>query len=390
MTSSYYNVFTRLVSRKRTPLNVIFGRFRGIYKPLWIMPILLAVLSILMMLSTSYDDGIVISREVIVQSVAYGIGLVLVLFLVNIEYTRFQEWIRPIYIGSIILLLSVYLPVIGVEHYGARSWINLGFMDFQPSEIVKITFILVMADYLDRHQRDLRHFTGLGKAMLYAAPFILIVVKDDLGSALVFIAIWIAMVFYAGLDYKIFFQCAMATVVMIPFVYHFMADHQKERIDAFLHPSNLSLEGNYQVYQSKIAIGSGGVFGKGLFHGTQKGLEYLPVRNSDFIFSVICEELGFVGGALVIGIYCWFIYSIARTARDCGDNFGSLLVMGIIGMLAFQIFENIAMTMGIMPVTGITLPFLSYGGSSIVSAMIALGFVMNVAIKNKDVSFNEH
>ena len=120
-------------------MNVIFGRFRGIYKPLWIMPILLAVLSILMMLSTSYDDGIVISREVIVQSVAYGIGLVLVLFLVNIEYTRFQEWIRPIYIGSIILLLSVYLPVIGVEHYGARSWINLGFMDFQPSEIVKIT-----------------------------------------------------------------------------------------------------------------------------------------------------------------------------------------------------------------------------------------------------------
>ena len=363
------------------------GRFRGIYKPLWIMPVLLAALSILMMFSTSYDDGIVISREVIIQTLAYAIGLVLVLIIVNIEYDHFRDWIIWIYIGSLVLLLLVYVPVIGVEHYGARSWINLGFMDFQPSEIVKITFMILFADYLDKHRKDLRSYTGLGKAVLYCAPFIVIVLKEDLGSALVFAAIWITMIFYAGLDYKIFAKCATAVILMIPVAYRFMAPHQKVRIDAFLHPSNLSLEGNYQVYQSKIAIGSGGFFGKGLFHGTQKSLEFLPVRNSDFIFSVICEELGFIGGAAVIGIYSWFLYAIARTARTCQDNFGSYIVVGVIGMLSFQIFENIAMTMGLMPVTGITLPFLSYGGSSIISNMIALGFVLNVAVKNKEIQF---
>ena len=351
------------------------------------MPLLLAILSITMMVSTSYDDGIVISREVIVQSAAYVIGIGLILSIINIDYTVFQDVIKWIYIGSIVLLLLVYVPFIGVEHFGARSWINLGFMDVQPSEIVKITFMILLADYLEKHKNDLRTFTGLGKVILYCAPFILIVVKEDLGSALVFIAIFIAMVFYAGLDYRVFAKCAAVVILLIPFAYRFMAPHQKVRIDAFLHPNNLSLEGNYQVYQSKIAIGSGGLFGKGLFHGTQKSLKFLPVRNSDFIFSVICEELGFIGGACVIVIYAWLIYAIARVARTCKDMFGSLIVIGIIGMLSFQIFENIAMTMGIMPVTGITLPFLSYGGSSIISNMISLGFVYNIAIKNREIQF---
>lgn len=362
-------------------------QFQDLYKPLLIMPLLLAILSITMMVSTSYDDGIVISREVIVQSAAYVIGIGLILIIINIDYTVFQDVIKWIYIGSIVLLLLVYVPFIGVEHFGARSWINLGFMDVQPSEIVKITFMILLADYLEKHKNDLRTFTGLGKVILYCAPFILIVVKEDLGSALVFIAIFIAMVFYAGLDYRVFAKCAAVVILLIPFAYRFMAPHQKVRIDAFLHPNNLSLEGNYQVYQSKIAIGSGGLFGKGLFHGTQKSLKFLPVRNSDFIFSVICEELGFIGGACVIVIYAWLIYAIARVARTCKDMFGSLIVIGIIGMLSFQIFENIAMTMGIMPVTGITLPFLSYGGSSIISNMISLGFVYNIAIKNREIQF---
>ena len=362
-------------------------RFQNVYKPLLIMPLLLAILSITMMFSTSYDDGIVFSREVIVQSASYVIGVGLILIIVNIDYTVFQDLIKWIYIGSIGLLLLVYVPFIGVEHFGARSWINLGFMDVQPSEVVKITFMILFADYLEKHKNDLRTFAGLGRAILYCAPFIVIVLKEDLGSALVFIAIWIAMIFYAGLDYRVFAKCAAAVILMTPFAYRFMAPHQKVRIDAFLHPNNLSLQGNYQVYQSKIAIGSGGFFGKGLFHGTQKGLQFLPVRNSDFIYSVICEELGFIGGAAVIIIYAWFIYGIARVARTCKDTFGSLILIGIIGMLSFQIFENIAMTMGIMPVTGITLPFLSYGGSSIISNMISLGFVYNIAIKNREIQF---
>ncbi|MEG0391476.1 MAG: rod shape-determining protein RodA [Anaerovoracaceae bacterium] len=368
-------------------MNYFKNLFKGISKPLLLLPMALAIISITMMFSTSYRNGIVFSREVLIQSFAYFLGFILIIIIANMDYSVFQDFEKLLYIGSLVLLLLVYIPFVGVEQFGARSWINLGFMYFQPSEVVKITFILLFANYLQKHRDSLYSFKEIMKAAIYCAPFIAIILKEDLGSALVFLAVWVTMVFYAGIDYRLFAKCAGVTLLCIPISYRFMAAHQKVRIEAFLHPSNLALEGNYQVYQSKIAIGSGGFFGKGLFQGTQKELEFLPVRNSDFIFSVIVEELGFIGGALVIGIYSWLVFVMAKVAMLCKDFYGSLIVMGIIGMFTFQIFENIAMTMGIMPVTGITLPFLSYGGSSIISNMIALGFVINVAIKNRGVIF---
>jgi len=361
---------------------------RGTDKPLLLLPLALAVISITMMISTSYDDGIQLTdRTVIVQTTAYIIGFSLIILIANMDYSVFEEIEKRLYIGSIIFLLTVYIPGLGVEQFGARSWINLRITTFQPSEIVKITFILLFASYLKKHKDNLYTFKEIMKAALYCAPFILIVLKEDLGSALVFIVIWIVMIFYAGIDYKLFAKCTGATILCIPFAYKFMASHQKERIEAFLHPSNLNLGGNYQVWQSKIAIGSGGFFGKGLFHGTQKELEFLPVRNSDFIFSVVVEELGFIGGAVVIFLYSWLMYIITKVALRCKDLYGSLIVMGVLGMFIFQIFENIGMTMGVMPVTGITLPFLSYGGSSIIASMIAIGFVVNVAIKNRGLHY---
>lgn len=167
----------------------------------------------------------------------------------------------------------------------------------------------------------------------------------------------------------------------------FMADYQKERIEAFLHPENLDLMGNYQVWQSKIAIGSGGLTGKGLFNGTQKELDFIPVQTSDFIFSVVGEELGLIGGIIVIALFGVLLIRMTRVIRDALDFYGALVVTGIVGMFTFQIFENIAMTMGLMPVTGITLPFLSYGGSSILSNMIALGLVLDVGIRSKSINF---
>ncbi len=361
--------------------------FTGISKSLFLLPLGLALMSILMMFSTSYDNGIVFSREVLIQSFAYFLGTVAIVFVAQLDYSVFQDIRKWLYIGSIVLLLLVYVPGLGVVQFGARSWIDLRFMYFQPSEIVKITFIIIFADYLQRHSKNLHSFKGVLRAMLYSAPFILIVVKEDLGSTLVFLAIWITMVFYAGIDYKILGQCAVGTFLLIPIAYRFLASYQKERIDAFLHPDNLALGGNYQVFQSKTAIGSGGFFGKGLFQGTQKELEFLPVRSSDFIFSVIVEELGFLGGMTVLFLYSWLMLALIRVASSAKDVFGSLIVMGVIGMLSFQIFENIAMTMGIMPVTGVTLPFLSYGGSSVLAVMISLGLVINVAIKNRGVQF---
>ena len=361
--------------------------FKNISKPLLLIPFFFFAMSILMMFSTSYDNGIVVSRTVLIQTAAYILGFVVVVFLANMDYTVLQEFEKPLYIFSILFLLTPYLPFIGLQINGARSWINLGFTTFQPSEIVKITFVLLVANYLQRNKDKLYTFQSVVLAALYSAPFILIVLKDDFGSAVVFIIMWIVMLFFAGIDGKLFAKCAGATALCMPIAFRFLASYQQERITAFLHPDNLSLQGNYQIWMSKVAIGSGGFFGKGLFQGTQKDLNFLPVRNSDFVFAVVVEELGFIGGAALVAAYTWFIFSMAKVAYMAKDLYGTLIVMGFLGMFVFQIFENIAMCMGMMPATGITLPFISYGGSSVLSSMIALGLVINVAIRNRGVTF---
>ncbi|MDD4377637.1 MAG: rod shape-determining protein RodA [Eubacteriales bacterium] len=368
-------------------MNYFLNLIKNIDKVILSVVAILAVISIVMIGSTSYDGGFVFTRDVIVQTAAYIIGFVALIVVLSINYTFFNGLEKYLYIASVILLLLVYIPGLGVESFGARSWIDLKITTFQPSEIVKIFFVLIMAGYLDEHKDDLYNFKGLIKAGIVAAPIILIVLKEDLGSALVFAAIWVAMVFFAGIDYKVFAKFFALFLAAIPVAYTFLAPYQKERIEAFLHPSNLSLQGNYQVWQSKVAIGSGGIFGKGLFKGTQKELDFIPVQKSDFIFSVIGEELGLIGGIGIIGLFTILLIRLTKIVRDAVDFYGALIVVGFIGMFAFQIFENIAMTMGIMPVTGITLPFLSYGGSSIISNMIAVAFVLDIGMRSKTINF---
>lgn len=368
-------------------MNYFSNLIKNVDKVIVAIVAILAVLSILMIGSTSIHTEGFFSRDVIVQMAAYAIGLAGAVFIMSVNYTVLPGLEKYMYALSILLLLSVYIPGLGVELFGARSWIKLGPITIQPSEIVKILFILIMAGYLNEHKDDLYNFKGLIKSGLVAAPIILIVLKEDLGSALVFAAIWLFMIFFAGIDFKVFAKFIALVAAAVPVAYLFMADHQKERIEAFLHPSNLGLQGNYQVWQSKVAIGSGGVFGKGLFHGTQKELDFIPVQSSDFFFSVVGEELGLIGGLTVIGLFTILLMRMGNMVKDALDFYGALVVVGIIGMFTFQIFENIAMTIGLMPVAGITLPFLSYGGSSIVSNMLALGFVLNVGIRNKSINF---
>ena len=346
----------------------------------------LAIISVLMIGSTTFETGF-FSRSVIVQSIAYLIGIGLILFILRFNYMVFQDIDKWIYALAILLLLTVYIPGLGTELFGSRAWIDLKFVTFQPSEIVKILFILIMAGYLDRNKDDLYNFRCLLKAALIGAPIILIVLKEDFGSALVFAFTWVVMLFFAGIDLRAFAKFLAIVLAMVPIAYIFMADYQKERLEAFLHPNNLSLQGNYQVWQSKVAIGSGGLFGKGLFNGTQKSLEFIPVQTSDFIFSVIGEELGLIGGIVVIALFGVLLVRMMHILYDALDFYGALIISGIIGMFTFQIFENIAMTMGLMPVTGITLPFLSYGGSSILSNMIAIGLVLNISARSKKIKF---
>lgn len=363
------------------------GKFQKIWKKsdklLILLPFLFAALSIVIIVSISYKNGVFLRRDTAIQAAAYALGFAAMFFLLLTDYRRFESKTPALYAGSLLFLLSVYLPGLGVTSFGARSWINLGVTTFQPSEIVKITFTLCMASYLVQNKDSLRTFSGVIKSALYAAPFILIVIKEDLGSGTVFCFIWLFMVFFAGIGYGIFLRFAGVFLCALPAVYYFMAPYQKQRIDAFLHPDELSLPGNYHVWNSKVAIGSGGFQGKGLFQGTQKELDFLPVQKSDFVFSVIVEELGFIGGAAVILLFACLFYRMARTVYNARDLYGALIVIGLLGMFLFQVFENIAMTMGIMPVTGVTLPFISYGGSSVLSNMTAVGLVLSVDLDSK-------
>lgn len=368
-------------------MNYFSNLVKNIDKIIIALIVALAVISILMIGSAQINTDGFFSREVLVQIIAYILGLIGVFIILSINYTMFSGMEKYLYMLSVFLLLLVYVPGLGIEQFGARSWINLKFTTLQPSEFVKILFILIMAGYLNEHKNDLHDFKGLIKAGIVAAPIILIVLKEDLGSALVFAATWAVMIFFAGINMKVFAKFFALVAAAIPVAYVFMADYQRERIEAFLHPDNLNLLGNYQVWQSKVAIGSGGVFGKGLFNGTQKALNFIPVQTSDFIFSVIGEELGLIGGIAVIGLFALLLIRMANIVRNALDFYGALIVVGVIGMFAFQIFENIAMTMGLMPVTGITLPFLSSGGSSILSNMIALGLVLNVGMRSKGINF---
>ncbi len=368
-------------------MNKLLAPFKEADKFILAIVIFLGIISLTMLESTVYDGGFVMSRVVLIQLIAYLLGFAMIIAVQFFNYQFFDGLGKYLYIIGILVLLSVYIPGLGLTLYGSRAWINLGFTTLQPSEFVKIIFALVNAEYLEKHQDELDTFLGFVKAGLYSAPMIVIVLKEDLGSALVYIVMWLFMVFYAGVKIKVFLESCLIVLLSIPIVYKLLDDYQKERIEAFLHPDNLSLSGNYQVWQSKVAMGSGGFFGKGLFNGTQKTLDFIPVQQSDFIFSVIVEELGFLGGAFVILLYAMLLTRFARTVERCDNLYGALIVIGFLGMFLFQIFENIAMTMGMMPVTGITLPFLSGGGTSVIASLIAVGVVLNIGINSKKTTF---
>ncbi len=359
---------------------------------LCIIVVLLSLISLAIISSATHsytpNQGFILKRQVIVQAIAFILGIIMIILILFIDYNKLALIHKGLYIFSILLLLTVYIPGVGKEQYGARSWINLGPIDLQPSEIVKISFILSFAKFLEDKQNTFKTIKDLIPVGLYVLiPVLLILKEPDLGNALVFMVITLGMVFMSGLDYKILGKGILCGVVALPIVYKFLAPHQRVRIDAFLNPSDITLPGNYHVMQSKIAIGSGQFLGKGLYQGTWNNANFLPVPESDFIFGVFIEELGFIGGLILLILYFLFLYKMINISRNAKDIYGTLITVGITSMFAFQIFENIGMTMGVMPVTGVTLPFLSYGGSSLFTNMIAMGIVLNVGMRRQKIKF---
>ena len=344
-----------------------------------IISLSLSFIGIAGLASITRNNATFLSREVIIQSASLILGLAAASAILVLGCRYFIDLEKPIYILSIILLLTVYIPGIGTTIYGSRSWIDLGPVTFQPSEAVKISFIILMSACLSRTSGASSSAKGILTSALYGLPFIIIVAKEDFGTGCVYCAIWLFMVFCSGLDLKLLSRLTLAFICLLPVLYFFLAGYQKDRINAFLRPGDLDLPGNYQVWNSKVAIGSGGFLGKGYMEGTQSTLGFLPVPESDFIFAAITEETGFIGGLIIILLYGLFLYHILKIAKFARTLENTLIAAGLAGMFFFQAFENISMTMGLMPVTGITLPFLSSGGSSMISAMAGTGLLLSIS-----------
>ena len=327
-------------------------------------------------------------RQLKVQAISFVIGLIIIFVMLLFDYNKIGRYHKYIYGFNVFLLLAVYIPGIGVSHAGATSWIKLGPIDIQTSEIVKLGFIISFAKFMENKKDKLNAFKDLLPIIAYAAPILLLILKQpDLGTAIVFISVIFGMTFVSGINYKIIAYTSITSIVSVPIVYNFLKPHQRVRIDAFLHPGDPKYPGNYQVIQSMVAIGSGKIFGKGLFKGTQNQYNFLPVQETDFIFAVLGEELGLIGGVILVLLFSLFLNRILKIAKNAKDFYGTLVTIGVLFMFLYQILQNIGMAIGLMPVTGVTLPFVSYGGSSLVTSMTALGIVLNVSMRRKKINF---
>jgi rod shape determining protein RodA len=321
------------------------------------------------------------------QMVAIAIGLTGATIAFRTDYHIYRHYTRHFYwaaVGSLILVL-----LIGRRAGGAQSWFRLGAFQLQPAEFAKLAFIFVLADQLESHQAGFDRIRDFLPILISTAvPFGLVMIQPDLGSALVFAAILISMLFVVGVPGRVFGSMAAIVLPILPLVYHFaLRPYQKLRLTIFLNPWADRLGAGYNVIQSSIAVGAGRFFGKGYLKGTQAQLRFLPAHHTDFIFSVFAEEAGFVGCVVLLGLFLWVFLDTVKRLPTSYDRYGMLLTTGLLAMWAFHVFENIGMALGVMPVTGIPLPFVSYGGSAMIVNLTAVGLVANVQARRSGVLF---
>ncbi len=324
------------------------------------------------------------------QTIHFIIGII---FMVTIALIDIKFWYGFAYFGYILgLALLVLVEFRGVEGgLGAQRWLNIGGFRFQPSEIAKIMLVLALARYFnDVHYNNIKRLTTLiVPAILIGLSSLLVLKQPNLGTAAIMIMMSGAVVFLAGIGWKKFVIAGIAIAIVIPVAWQqgLVKDYQKQRVITFLNPESDPLGSGYNIIQSKIAIGSGGFFGKGFLNGTQSRLSFLPEKQTDFIFSIVAEEFGFVGGAAMVILYGLIIMMAMRIGTGCYSQFGQLMALGVAALLFLHVFINIGMVSGILPVVGVPLPLLSYGGSSMISTFIGLGFILN-AHAHKDVDVN--
>lgn len=316
------------------------------------------------------------------QGIFAIINVLIAVFLMNFDYKMLQRYGQKMYIFNLIMLIAVML--LGQSALGAQRWIQIGPITLQPSEFSKIIMIVALAAKLEDKVGKLNTWHDLAPIALYVGiPFLLVLKQPDLGTSLVFVAIFFGMIFACGVNLKILASIFGGGILCAPILWHFLKDYQKMRLMVFMDPSVDPLGSGYHIIQSKIAIGSGMLFGKGLFGGTQSQLNFLPENHTDFIFAVVGEELGFIGAVFMLLLYLLLLWRGIKIAQEASDTFGMLLAVGITSMLTFHVLVNVGMTMGIMPVTGIPLPLMSYGVSSLTTNIMAIVILLNINMRKQ-------
>ncbi len=356
---------------------------------LLVVTLLLSLVGIVMIGSATHinREGLEMYDFVEKQATFLGLNILVFGFFLRYDYRQLYRWTTALYIANILALLAVMF--FGVSALGAQRWIQIGPVSIQPSEFAKIIYIVCYARFLCAADLDLQSWRGLLKTGLFLLPpFALVILQPDLGTSLVFCAITVGGLFIAGMKLSLLRNLTLGVISLVPVAwFFFLKEYQKNRIRVLFNPESDPFNAGYHVIQSKIAVGSGGLIGKGLFAGTQSQLNFLPENHTDFIFAVLGEELGLVGALLLLLLYFILLYRGILIAATTRDRFGRYIAVGIVSMWLFQIFINVGMTLGIVPVTGIPLPFLSYGVSSLTLNICGAALLINIYMHRKDMLF---
>jgi rod shape determining protein RodA len=357
---------------------------------LLVLPFVLSALGLLMIYSSTREklerEGVSSTYFVERQALAIGVGIVAMVVMIAIDYRRLRDLWALVYLAVLPLLVGVL--VLGASRKGAQAWFNVGPMQFQPSEIAKIAVIIAVAGYCHQHRGDLDAWRLSVAVLIAGVPIALVLKQNDLGSAAVIGICAGAILLVAGIRARHAVVLALLAIscVSAVIVSGTLDNYKVDRITTFLDQSTDQkaadqTQAQYNLEQAKSAIVTGGFSGSGLFNGTLTKNSYVPEQHTDFIFTVVGEEFGFIGGAAVILLYALLVWRLWRIALLSSDFFGTLITVGVLAMFAFQVFENIGMTLGIMPITGLPLPFMSYGGSAAIACFAAVGLALNVHMR---------
>lgn len=351
---------------------------------LLLIALLLIAYGLAMIYSATYQTADPESIDPLVyrQAASAAAGLVAFAILAVIDYHVVGGFAGFLYVVAIGLLIAVL--GIGQITHGAQRWINFGIFPLQPSEPAKLALIVALAKYVSGREDEMRRLrTVVVSLLIVGVPTLLTFAQPDLGTSLVFVAIWVGIAVVGRIRWRHLGLLLIGTGAAMPFVWGMLHEYMRKRLLIFMDPTQDPLGEGYNIIQALIGVGSGGLFGRGFLSGTQSQLHFLRVQYADYIFSVLAEELGFVGAAALLALFLGLVLRCLRTAAICRDSFGRLLTIGVVTMIVFQVIVNVGMNISILPATGIPLPFISFGGSSIISLLLGLGLVASVAMHRK-------